>query len=275
MVEVVHRHDQIRVFYDQDAEDYQWRRWFASPVAQANYQMTQEALLEALAPQAEEDILEVGCGPGTWTAVVAPRCRSLTAVDISPRMVEQARAYVQAPNVQFEVADFVRWEAGRTWDKAFAVRVFEHFEDKALALARLRDLLRPGGRLVLITKTVPSLWNGRVRVLRLARRLLGREKASEQARRAAFWMQRVHPLRLRWLLAEAGFGAISIVPVILRPPIFARGEDEYPLIGPRWEGPLLRISLALARQVRQMPNWVRLCCTLGSESYLAAGQRER
>ncbi|MGC8839621.1 MAG: class I SAM-dependent DNA methyltransferase [Anaerolineae bacterium] len=268
------RHEQVRAFYDQDADDYQWRRWFASPVARANYQMTQEALLEALAPEAEEDILEVGCGPGTWTAVVAPRCRSLTAVDISPRMVEQARAYVQAPNVRFEVADFVRWDAGRTWDKAFAVRVFEHFEDKPLALARLRDLLRPGGRLVLITKTVPSLWNGRVRMLRLARRLLGREGAREQARRAAFWMQRVHPLRLRHLLAEAGFGAISIVPVIFRPPIFARGEDEYPLIGPGWEEPLLEFSLAVARRVRRMPAWVRLCCTLGSESYLAVGQRE-
>jgi SAM-dependent methyltransferase len=268
------RHDQVRTFYDQDAGDYQWRRWFASPVAQANYQMTREALLEALAPTLDEEILEVGCGPGTWTAVVAPQCRSLTAVDISPHMVEQARAYVQAANVQFEVADFVRWEAGRTWDKAFAVRVFEHFEDKALALARFRDLLRPGGRLVLITKTVPSLWNGRVRLLRLARRLLGREGAAEQARRAAFWMQRVHPLRLRRLLADAGFGSISIVPVILRPPIFARGEDEYPLIGPRWEGPLLAFSLAMARRVRRMPAWVRLCCTLGSESYLAVGQRE-
>ncbi|MGQ9585341.1 MAG: class I SAM-dependent DNA methyltransferase [Anaerolineae bacterium] len=267
------RHDQVRAFYEQDAGDYQWRRWFASPVAQANHQMTQEALLEALAPEAHEDILEVGCGPGTWTAVVAPRCRSLTAVDISARMVEQARAYVQAPNVQFEVADFVHWQAGRTWDKAFAVRVFEHFEDKALALARLRDLLRPSGRLVLITKTVPSLWNGRVRLLRLMRRLLGRERAAEQARQAIFWMERVHPLRLRRLLTEAGFVSISIAPVIFRPPIFARGEDEYPLIGPRLEKPLLGGSLAMARWVRRAPAWVRLCGTLGSESYLAVGWR--
>jgi SAM-dependent methyltransferase len=269
------RHQQVRAFYEQDADGYQWRRWFSTPVALTNYQMTEEALQEALASQPEEDILELGCGPGTWTAVIAPRCRRLTAVDISPRMVQMARQYMSPTmaNVDFEVADFANWQPGRTWDKAFAVRVFEHFDDKALVLERLHGLLRPGGRIVLVTKTVPSIWNGRVRLLRTARRLLGREDPAEQAKRADFWMRRITPWHLSHLLRKAGFSSVSISPVILRLPIFARGEDEYPVVGQRLEGPLLCWSLAVARAIRRTPPWIRLCGTFATESYLASAQR--
>jgi SAM-dependent methyltransferase len=45
--------------------------------------------------------VEVGCGPGRMTGALAERFDRVVAVDVSPAMLEQARAAVTAPNVTF------------------------------------------------------------------------------------------------------------------------------------------------------------------------------
>ncbi|MGH3131088.1 MAG: class I SAM-dependent methyltransferase, partial [Gaiellaceae bacterium] len=45
--------------------------------------------------------VEVGCGPGRMTAALAARFDRVLAVDVSPAMIERARAAVDARNVDF------------------------------------------------------------------------------------------------------------------------------------------------------------------------------
>ena len=45
--------------------------------------------------------VEVGCGPGRMTGALAERFDRVLALDVSPAMLQQARAAVTAPNVQF------------------------------------------------------------------------------------------------------------------------------------------------------------------------------
>ena len=45
--------------------------------------------------------VEVGCGPGRMTGALAERFDRVVALDVSPAMLEQARANVTAPNVEF------------------------------------------------------------------------------------------------------------------------------------------------------------------------------
>ena len=56
--------------------------------------------------------VEVGCGPGRMTGALAERFDRVVALDVSPAMLEQARANVTAPNVD------VRAVAGRTARRA-------------------------------------------------------------------------------------------------------------------------------------------------------------
>jgi len=262
------RHQQVREFYERDAAEYQINRWSKDEVALANYTMTKEALLEALWPTVDERILEIGCGSGTWTQVVAQRCRELTAIDISANMLALAQDYVTAANVTFIQGDFARHQPEGAYDKVFAIRVFEHFQDKGETLCRIRNSLRDGGRVVIITKTVPSIWNGRVRINRTLRRLFRRQALGRQEYEAQFWMERITPWRLQRMLAASGFINIWVGPVILRLPILARGEDEYPLVFPPLESKVLDISLRMAQRVRQGPVWLRYLATFCSESYL-------
>jgi 2-polyprenyl-3-methyl-5-hydroxy-6-metoxy-1,4-benzoquinol methylase len=267
---MISKHEQVRRFYEADASDYQRHRWFGNAVAQADYCMTGDALLDALRPHEAERILEVGCGPGTWTRVVSARCRTLTAIDISEKMIQSARGYAQASNITFVCSDFMLFTTMERYDKVFAVRVFEHFQDKAEFLHHSRELLKPGGQFVLITKTIPSIWNGRVSINRTMRRLFRRPVAT-YPHSTDFWMKRVSPWKVRRLLSRAGFENVDVVPVVLRLPIFARGEDEYPLLRPPLEETALRWSLSVARCVWRAPSYLRRWAIVFSESYLASG----
>ncbi|HUE26389.1 MAG TPA: class I SAM-dependent methyltransferase [Solirubrobacteraceae bacterium] len=65
------------------------------------------------------DVLELACGPGTWTPLLLRHADSLTAVDASPEMIELARTTVPAGRVRFVHADVFGWEPDRRYDVVF------------------------------------------------------------------------------------------------------------------------------------------------------------
>ena len=56
------------------------------------------------------DVLELACGPGTWTPRLLRHARTLTAVDGSPEMLRLAAGKVPADSVRFIEADLFRWQ---------------------------------------------------------------------------------------------------------------------------------------------------------------------
>src|SRR5262249_28655849 len=58
--------------------------------------------------------VEVGCGPGRMTGALAGRFDEVIAVDVSPAMLERARAATSAPNVQFRPVSGERLETVET-----------------------------------------------------------------------------------------------------------------------------------------------------------------
>lgn len=110
-------------------------------------------LLDALAPQPGERILDLGCGTGELTAAIAEHAAQVIGVDSSPDMMARARAAF--PGLRFEVADghdFTREALGvRTGFDAVFSNAALHWmsRDPDAVLACVRDALRPdGGRFV-------------------------------------------------------------------------------------------------------------------------------
>ena len=93
-------------------------------------------------------ILDVGCGTGSmWRERCLPDGCSLTLADISPAMVDRARAHLSgAPGVFFACADIqaLPYPDG-CFDVVVANMMLYHVPDIARALAEVRRVLRPGG----------------------------------------------------------------------------------------------------------------------------------
>jgi SAM-dependent methyltransferase len=101
-------------------------------------------------------VLEAGCGVGAQTVVLAKNSPGalITSIDISGQSVAQAkRAVVQAGlgNVHFEQADIFNLPYEQnSFDHIFVCFVLEHLPQPGLALAALKDKLRPGGTITVI-----------------------------------------------------------------------------------------------------------------------------
>jgi SAM-dependent methyltransferase len=98
----------------------------------------------------EGDVLELACGPGTWTPLLAARATTLTAVDSSPEML--ALAARRASGVRFIEADLFTWQPDRLYDGVFFGFWISHVpEDRFDAFWELvASALKPGGRVLFV-----------------------------------------------------------------------------------------------------------------------------
>jgi SAM-dependent methyltransferase len=111
--------------------------------------------LDAVAEASPRRVLEVGCGWGEFAAsVVARTGAELVAVDISPRMVELARARgVEARVGTVEDLPF----DDETFDVAVANWMLYHVPDLDRGVSELARVLVRGGRLVAVTNGLDHL----------------------------------------------------------------------------------------------------------------------
>jgi ubiquinone/menaquinone biosynthesis C-methylase UbiE len=111
------------------------------------------AALQALGLGAGCTLVDLGAGTGTLAVAAAPHCRRVVAVDVSPAMLAVARQqadHAGATNVEFVEAGFLTYEhRGDLADLVTSRHALHHLPDfwKAVALARVAALLRPGGYL--------------------------------------------------------------------------------------------------------------------------------
>jgi SAM-dependent methyltransferase len=98
-------------------------------------------------------VLEAGCGVGAQTVTLvrnSPRAR-FVSIDISEQSLAAAQAKVHAPNVRFRHADVFQLPFEReSFDHVFVCFLLEHLARPLEALARLKDVLKPGGSMTLI-----------------------------------------------------------------------------------------------------------------------------
>jgi SAM-dependent methyltransferase len=97
------------------------------------------------------EALDAGCGTGELTRLLATRCGRVTGIDLSTNMVAEARRRSAGlDNVELTVGDLMTAPlAPGGFDCVATVAVLHHLPLDA-ALARLRELLRPGGVLLVL-----------------------------------------------------------------------------------------------------------------------------
>lgn len=117
---------------------------------EAAYEATLARVMAHLSADAQ--VLELGCGTGGTALKLAPHAGQITASDFASGMIEQANAREAADNVRFVVADVFdrQFDAG-SFDAVLGFNLIHLVENPAEFVARVHDLLKPGG--VFISKT--------------------------------------------------------------------------------------------------------------------------
>jgi SAM-dependent methyltransferase len=107
--------------------------------------------------------LDLGCGAGRITGALSDRAVEVIAVDVSPRMIDEARARTPAGNVEWQVADATRLtgiRSGRV-DAALVLGLLPHLPTIKLVAAVLVELgrvLKPGGTVAFdVRSSAPAL----------------------------------------------------------------------------------------------------------------------
>ena len=101
----------------------------------------------------EDKVLECACGTGLLSAVIAGKCRQLTATDFAPKMLKRAEKNCAAySNVQFRQADILSLDfRDNSFDKVAAGNVIHLLDEPLKALDELNRVCRPGGMLIIPT----------------------------------------------------------------------------------------------------------------------------
>jgi SAM-dependent methyltransferase len=94
------------------------------------------ATIAALPPRPLGRVLEVGCSIGVFTALLAPRCRRLVAIDFSARAIELARERLRGqPRVELVRASFPEQAPAGPWDLVVCSEVLYYLDADTFARA--------------------------------------------------------------------------------------------------------------------------------------------
>jgi SAM-dependent methyltransferase len=108
----------------------------------------QRLVLDAV-PTGCGSVIDVGCGDGLLVSKLVTRCRTVTGIDRDAPMIAAARA-LASPGATFIEDDFLGHPlAPGSFDFACAVTVLHHM-DLAAALAKMAEIVRPGGRVAVV-----------------------------------------------------------------------------------------------------------------------------
>ena len=130
-----------------------------------------EVLIERLRehlPAGPLDGLDLGCGTGLCGPLLKPLCRTLTGLDVSPKMLEEAaRREVYDALVPAEIGAWLATQHGR-FDLVVAADVFIYIGDLAPVVAAAYGAARPGAVFVFTTEVCDGADSRLMKSLRYA-----------------------------------------------------------------------------------------------------------
>jgi 2-polyprenyl-3-methyl-5-hydroxy-6-metoxy-1,4-benzoquinol methylase len=168
--------------------------------------------------QVRPRVLDLGCGDGRFTALLASTGAQVSGVDPSRTALERAHAAYPYLDLHTPLADGRVPFDDSAFELVVCIDVLQHVADTQLLLSEARRVLAPGAHLVV---SVP--WHGRIKNALIA--LRGFERHHDPLEPV---LRHYTARSLRSLLAQLGFNEIVTAaaggPPLLRRHLFARAR---------------------------------------------------
>ena len=155
--------------------------------------------IKNLKPQ-PNNILDIGCGVGELSLEISSQYPNskIMAVDYSQGMISRAKADFSAPNITHLLGSLENIPPNTRFDLIVSTHSFPYFPDKLKAALQMKQLLTPGGRLLIIQGNKNNLYD----YLWLALVQVGVSKADFLAVK-----------KIKSILQNVGFTVESVIPV--------------------------------------------------------------
>jgi SAM-dependent methyltransferase len=145
------------------SSDAWYESWFDSPLYEQLYANRDDAeaakltkwIAEVLPPAQYPEVLDMGCGRGRHSLLLAGKGYQVTGVDLSPRAINIARRKAEEnnmPNVRFVTGDMRTWQGGPfslVCNLFTSFGYFEDNDDNLRIIGNMQVNLREGGGLVM------------------------------------------------------------------------------------------------------------------------------
>jgi ubiquinone/menaquinone biosynthesis C-methylase UbiE len=155
----------VKEYYDGYVKnlDYEKERWFKDKASEEKYFETKKAILFHFGKKKFKDVLEIGCGPGTWSKILLKHTENLVLLDISKEMLKQAKkrlknSKLQNLRIEYICSDFSDFDTKRKFDLIFSSRAIEYIPHIEEAIKKMKSLLKNKGKIIIITKNPARRW---------------------------------------------------------------------------------------------------------------------
>src|SRR6201981_2378381 len=161
-------------------------------------------------------VLELGCGTGYFTRELARSRADVVAIDVSPELLEIAKANHSAPNVRYEIQNAYELNyPDAVFDSVVGSSVLHHLEIEE-SLREIYRVLKPGGTIYF---TEPNMLNPHIAIQKNVPWV--KRKLGDSPDETAFFRW-----PLRRLLEETGYRDVRIDPFD-----FLHPKTPVPLVG--------------------------------------------
>lgn len=116
----------------------------------------QPAVLSLIGEVKGLKVLDLGCGPGRYSKILADMGAAVHGIDLSPKLVERAKK--EFPEIDFQVADIESIPfPDQTFDLVVAPLVLQYVEDWAKTFSEVRRVLKAEGGKFIFSSTNPFM----------------------------------------------------------------------------------------------------------------------
>lgn len=96
-----------------------------------------------------DSVLDIGCGTGEFTKKISERAKQVVGIDISPKMLSEAKKRHWANNITYLLQDFDTIDEKQKYDCIVSIATFHHLSLET-ALPKIDRMLKPDGVLIVL-----------------------------------------------------------------------------------------------------------------------------
>jgi 2-polyprenyl-3-methyl-5-hydroxy-6-metoxy-1,4-benzoquinol methylase len=150
-----HAQQRVDVDFERDPEGLSNVCYVGAPLWLNEHHARQQVrvfdhLLSQIDPPSSPRALDVGCGTGRWSRRLDAAGFGVTGIDLQPELIERNASSESA--IDFYCSSLQDFETDDRYDLITSITVIQHvpFEEQINLVARIGELLRPGGRVIIL-----------------------------------------------------------------------------------------------------------------------------